>query len=843
VNLPAGTLTFLFTDLEGSTRLLHELGDSYGSVLEVHRSLIRRAVDAHGGIEFGTGGDALFVVFESPVGAVAAATAAQEALTAYAWPDGVTLRVRMALHTGEARVVDGDYVGMPLHVVARLCSAGHGGQVLVSETTRALVESAPVCALGSHRLRDVPAPIAVFQLGSGEFPPLRTLSSLPNNLPAASDRLVGRELELVEVAEALTDRRLVTLIGPGGAGKTRLALEVAASVLPQFADGVWFVALGAATTPDQIETLTAQALRIGERGGEPLGATLRAQLRFRALLLVVDNCEHLTAGVSVFVGSVLEQCPDVHVLATSRELLDVRGEQTIAVSALGDRDATRLFVERARAVVPGFDEGSEEPAAIGEICRRLDGLPLAIELSAARLRGGSLRQIADRLDDRFRLLGSQRSRTSRTLEAVVSWSYDLLDADEQAVFRRLAVFADSFDLADAEAIAGWGNIDPLETLDIVTRLVDTSMLVPLRLGDDYRYRMLETLRQYGREELDRSGERDECVAHFHGWARAWTARLEADMRTPRQDASLAASGVERENLRAVYESAEPDLALRIVTFAPIMRMRERRTAIDELLGKIEQVEPSLLGHVLTAQAQFAMATGLPWEGIDKARRAAEIFDKLGNRRLAAWARYFEMFAAWGVLDDEVLRTRLAPLVAEFRDLDEPLGLAYMLWVTSQLEPDARLADAQAGESEAMFREVGAAFGLAHGLEGRALIGLRLHEPRRSASYLAEAIPVLAESIEHGCLAHAIEAAASLMIDVDARADAALLLGAAEELRIRAGHTHRPWELRSRERAKELLAGDDIEAEQEAGRAMEVDALVAHALRLLEREATKTAPAR
>jgi hypothetical protein len=538
---------------------------------------------------------------------------------------------------------------------------------------------------------------------------------------------------------------------------------------------------------------------------------------------------------------VLEQCPNVRVLATSRELLGVRGEQTVAVSPLGDRDATRLFVERARAVVPGFDEGSEEPAAIADICRRLDGLPLAIELAAARLRGVSLRQIADRLDDRFRLLGSQRFHAIRTLEAVVSWSYDLLDADEQAVFRRLAVFADAFDLADAEEIAGWGTVDPLDVLDIVTRLVDTSMLVPLRLGDDYRYGMLETLRQYGREQLERSGERDECVAHFHGWARAWMTRLEADMRTPRQDASLAASAIQRENQRAVYEAAEPDLALRIVTFSPIMRMRERRAAIDELLGKIEHVEPSLLGHALTAQAQFAMAIGLPSEGMEKARRAAEIFDELGNRRLAAWARYFEMFAAWGFLDDDLLRSRLAPLVADFRNLDEPLGLAYMLWVTSQLEPDPRLADALAVESEAMFREVGAAFGLAHVLEGRALIGLRLDASGRAAGYLAEAIPVFADSIEQGCLAHAIEAAASLMINLDAHADAALLLGAAEELRIRAGHTHRPWELRSRERAEEKLAGEDIEAELEAGRAMDVDALIAHTLRLLEREAANTAP--
>jgi predicted ATPase/class 3 adenylate cyclase len=834
--LPTGTLTFLFTDVEGSTRLLHELGDAYGPLLEVHRLLIRDAVAAHDGIEFGTGGDALFVVFQSPTAAVAAAAAAQTALDGYDWPDGAALRVRMAVHTGEARIVDGDYVGVPLHVVARLCAAGHGGQVLISDATCTLTTAAAVESLGSHRLRDVPEPIEIFQLAGGDFAPLRTLSALPNNLPASTDRLIGRELDIVEVAEALNESRLVTLLGPGGSGKTRLALEVGASVLPAFADGVWFVALGAATTPDQIETLTAGVLRIGERSGEPLGATLRAQLAARELLLVMDNCEHLVDAVARFVGALLEQCPRVRVLTTSREVLGVRGEHTRPVSPLDDRDASRLFVERARAVVPGFDEATEDPAAVAEICRRLDGLPLAIELAAARLRGVSLRQIADRLDDRFRLLGSGRVRT---LEAVVSWSYELLDDTERAVFRRFAVFADSFDLEGAAAIAGWGAVDPLDVLDVVTRLVDTSMLVPLRVDDDYRYRMLETLRQYGRNQLERTGERDEALAHMHTWARGWADRLEADMRTPRQDASLASAGRERENLRAVLEQAreegDDDLALRIVTFAPIMLMRERTAVIDELLARMDDVEPTLIGHAMTAKAQFAFATGHPTEASDAARRAAEIFEQLGSRRFAAWARYFEIFSVWGYRDDAIVRAQLEPVVAEFRELNDALGLAYMLWIRSQLEPDVGIADALAAESEAAFREVGAPFALAHGLEGRALIGLRRDEPARAAIYLAEAIPILADSVEHGCLAHALEAAASLMIHVDDRADAALLLGAAEELRTRSGHTHRPWELRSREHAEAMLGAEDLDDERDAGRTMELDRLLARTMSLLERE--------
>jgi predicted ATPase/class 3 adenylate cyclase len=840
--LPSGTLTFLFTDLERSTHLLHALGDDYGDLLEVHRRIIRDAIAAHDGIEFGTGGDAVFVVFDSPANAIASARRAQQELTAHPWPDGAAFRVRMGVHTGEARVVDGDYVGVPLHVVARLCAAGHGGQVLVSETTKSLVPRADVASLGSHRLRDVPDVMQIYELrGDGlatGFPALRTLSSRPNNLPALTDRMIGRELDVVEVAEALGERRLVTLTGPGGCGKTRLALEAAASVLDQFSDGVWFVSLGAATAADQVEGLTAEVLRVGERG-ESLGATLRDHLSTRELLLVLDNCEHLIEPVGAFVGRALEECQGVRALTTSREVLGVRGEQVIAVQPLGAREAVELFVERATAGVPGFKAATEDLVAVDEVCRALDGLPLAVELAAARLRTLSIRTIADRLDDRFRLLGGVRTTgdRQRTLEAVVEWSYALLDDMEQAVFRRLALFADSFDLADAEAVGGWGAAEPFDVLGAVTRLVDTSMLVPLRAGDDYRYRMLETLRQYGRTQLQHAGERDVCIAQIKSWARIWTDQLENDMRTPRQDASLTRASRERENLRAVYEWArqdEPELALRIVTFAPIMLMRDRLFAIKELLSRIKDVPVRLHAHALTSCAQFNFGTGRWQDAIVAARRAGELFDSVGDRRLAAWARYFEIFGAWGHVDDDEVRALLRPILSDFAALGEQLGLAYMLWITSQLEPDAGAADELAAEGETVFRAIDSPFGLAHCLEGRALICLRLGETARAAAYLHEAIPIVAEGAEQGCTAHALEAVASLMTHLDQRADAAMLLGAAEELRHRSGHVHRPWELSSRDHAESMLAGDDLETEREAGRTIEFDALIARTTELLNR---------
>jgi predicted ATPase/class 3 adenylate cyclase len=848
--LPTGTLTFLFTDLEGSTRLLSELGDAYGELLEAHRRLIRDAVAAHGGVEFGTGGDALFVVFESCHEAVAAAAEAQRAMGSYPWPELAPLKVRMALHTGEAQVIDDDYVGVALHVVARLCAAGHGGQVLLSDTTHALTNDATTLALGVHRLRDVPVPMPIYQLcGEGlqqDHPPLRTVSGSANNLPAARDALIGRELDMVEVAEALQEHRLVTLVGPGGAGKTRLALEVAAALLGGMPDGVWFVQLGPATAPDQVEALTAEALHIGERGSEPLAQTLRDRLAEGELLLVLDNCEHLVGAVAGFVDELLARSSNLRVLATSRELLGIRGEQAIVVAplAVGDSEhpgeAIALFVERAGAVVPGFDTATEDVALIAEVCRRLDGLPLAIELAAVRLRGMSLRQLANRLDDRFRLLASgprTAEARQRTLEAVVAWSYELLDDRERAAFRRLAVFNDGFTLDAAAVVAGWGTVPSSSIADIVPKLVDKSLLVASRDGEEYRYHLLETLRHYGLQQLADDGEQDECRARVRLWARAWVDRLELDMRTPRQDASLADSRRERENLRAVYEQARTEgdleLALRIVTFAQIMLLRDRRTAIEELLDDARDVPPRLQGHALTAHSQFSFAVGLPKSGLETGEAAALIFEQMADRRLAAWARSLAMFCAWGLRPDDEVRARVQDLVEEFRVLEEPLGLAHMLWVSSQLELDDELAVSQATEAEVLLRAIGASFGLAHALEGRALVCLRVDDIITAAGCLSEALRLFATADERGCTAHGMEAIAALLAQEGQRAEAFELLAIAQHLRSDSGQAHRPWELRTLEMARELLSSDGTEVEELVGSALDFQAAVARAIHFVD----------
>jgi predicted ATPase len=845
----------LFTDLEGSTRLLHELGDRYDELLETHRRLIREAVSAHHGIEFGTGGDALFVVFTAANDAVTAARDAQRALRAFPWPPGARLRVRMALHTGEARVVDDDYVGAPLHVVARMCAAGNGEQILLSDATHGVAQDPSVISLGTHRLRDVPDEIEIFQLAGegldGDFPPLKTLSAQPNNLPFASDQLVGRELDIVEVAEAVSAHRLVTLTGVGGVGKTRLALEVAASMLGEFSAGVWFVPLASASSGDQVAALTAKELGIGERGAEPLTATLQRQLAARDLLIVLDNCEHLVDAAAAFVDGLLTHAAKVRVLATSRELLGVRGEQAYAVTPLsvgaahGAGDAISLFMERARAAVSGFDFASEELDLVVEVCRRLDGLPLAIELAAARLRSMSLRQLADRLDDRFRLL-STGPRTvgarQRTLEAVIAWSYELLDEPERAAFRRLSVFADSFTLEAADSVATWGVLDGTDITDLVARLVDKSLLVTHRAGAAYRYSLLETLRHYGRAQLAVAGERSDATAHLLGWARDWADLLERDMRTVRQDASLSVAAYERENLRAAYEegraTGDRDLALRIVTFAPIMPTRDREHAITELLAEPWEVSPPLRGHALTSLAQFRFGIGMAEEGIDAARRAASIFEQLGDVRHAVWARYFEIFSAWGLRPDDDVRRLVRDVVMEFRELDEPLGVAYLLWVTSQLESDVRRAHAYAAESEALFRSLDSPFGLAHNLEGRALICIRDGETSDAGRYLSEALAIFVGADEQGCTAHCLEAIATLLASDGLVSEAREMLRAAEAVRRDTGHTHRPWELRSRVLAEQLLPAD-LDDTGRTDRDMSVTAVTSRAAQLLDATLART----
>lgn len=540
-DLPEGTVTFLFSDIEGSTRLLERLGSAYGELLETHHRLLREVFEANGGVEVDTQGDAFFVSFSKASQALAAALAAQVALGAHPWPGGEVVRVRMGLHSCEASVGPTGYVGVGVHRGARTCSAAHGGQVLVSESTRALVASqlppgVALVDLGTHRLKDLAEPEHLFQLAHpelpAEFPPVRSLEAHPHNLPVQLSPFVGRTEELHDLEALVDESRLVTLTSMGGGGKTRLALQLAAGVLGRFPEGVFFVDLAPLRDPGLVPFAAASALGVlsSEVAVAPgaVADRLCGHLEPRRALLVFDNCEHVIDAVASLVEEILRRCPAVVVVATSRELLGLAGEVAWRVPSLSlppagatrpedlaGSDAVALFCARASAAQPHFALNPATAPAVAEICRRLDGIPLALELAAVRLRVLSAEQVARRLDDRFALLtGGTRGAIARhqTLRISIDWSYELLDPSEQAALRRLAVFPATFDYEAAEAvIAGAeGGDDPPgagpDVLDLLAHLVDKSLVTVDSSGAEARYRLLETVRQYGCEKLEGAAE-------------------------------------------------------------------------------------------------------------------------------------------------------------------------------------------------------------------------------------------------------------------------------------------------------------------------------------------------
>ena len=520
--IPTGTVTFLLTDIEGSTRLWEDDGDAMREGLALHDTIIREAVAHHDGFVFATGGDGFAVSFARAADAIAAAGSAQLALSAQELPP-----VRMGVHTGETEERDGDYFGNAVNRAARLMAIGHGGQVLVSQATAQLVGDVELHDLGEHRLRDLSQPERVFQLivagTKRDFPPLRSLDTLPTNLPVQLTTFVGRDDELEHITGLVVEHRLVTITGVGGVGKTRVALQVSAELLPGQRDGVWLCELASAEDDDALADVVALALRAPARPALSLLESIVEFLRTKELLLVVDNCEHLLTAASRLVERVLRTCPGVRVLATSREGLGVPGEHLWPLRSLSmpgrsepfdvvaASDAVQLFVDRAGSVDPSFALDEHDAQAVAEICRRLDGIPLAIELAAARVAAMAPTEIASLLDERFRLLtGGRRRAVERhhTLRATVDWSYSLLDETERVVFDRLGVFAGTFDASAAQSVAASDGIERFDVLDALGELVAKSMLGAEHEDGRTRYQLLETLRQYALEQLDEHNETD-----------------------------------------------------------------------------------------------------------------------------------------------------------------------------------------------------------------------------------------------------------------------------------------------------------------------------------------------
>jgi predicted ATPase/class 3 adenylate cyclase len=587
--LPSGTVTLLFTDIEGSTRLLHDLGERYADVLAEHHRLLREAILRHGGVEVDTQGDAFFVAFARATDAVAAARDAQDALA------GGLVRVRMGIHTGEPAVTDEGYVGIDVHRAARIMGAGHGGQVLLSETTRQLLDAGPeLLELGDHRLKDLTAPQRLYQLGDGDFPPLKTLYR--TNLPIQTTPLVGRERELGEAGALVRSHRLLTLTGPGGSGKTRLALQLAAEAVEEFPDGVFWVPLQAVRDPALVERA------IGTSVGADDG--LIKHVADKRLLVLLDNFEQVVEAASA-ISSLLAGTENAKVLVTSREPLQVDAEQRYPVEPLPEADATALFVERANSVAPGF----RPAASVGQICRRLDGLPLAIELAAARVALLEPEELLARLDRRLPLLAS-RSRDAparqRTLHATIEWSYELLAPDEQELFRRLAVFRGSFALDAAEAVCE-ADVDGLESL-VVKNLV--------RRWGSGRLGMLDTIREYAVGLLEAAPDSDQMYRRHaeHFLAVAEEANLNAGTRRPggqRLDIGLAEQDNFRGALAWALRSKSIALGFEIATaLEQLWTLEDPDEGIRWFERLFDQPEAELVSQSLRAEALRAYGSSL-----------------------------------------------------------------------------------------------------------------------------------------------------------------------------------------------------------------------------------------
>jgi predicted ATPase/class 3 adenylate cyclase len=665
------TLAFLFTDIEGSTALLRRLGDDdYAQMLAAHHALIRSALAAHDGREVDTAGDGFFAVFSSPRGCVAAVLEMQQAIAAHAWPGGERVRVRMGVHCGEAARTAAGLVGLEVHRAARVAGVAYGGQVLVSEAAAVLVRDwlppgAALADLGVHRLKDLGHPERIFQLTTAglpaHFPPLRSLGNpaLPNNLPAQLSSFIGRDREVGEVRALVKSCRLVTLAGAGGCGKTRLGLQVAAGLLDGSGDGVWAVELAAVTDQDAVAPAIAGTLGIAGQPGRPVAAALLDALAPQDILIVLDNCEHLIDACAKIADAIVRHCPRVHLLATSREPLGIGGETIYRVPSLslpgpGDSDsgtpessdAVALFTDRARTQGVSLAADEQTAPLVVSVCRRLDGMPLAIELAAARLRTMSLASLHDRLDQRFRLLtGGSRTALPRqqTLLATVDWSYSLLGSAEQSLLRRLSVFAESFDLDAVEAVCGFGDIEELDVAGLLGSLTDKSLVGAEPAGATLRYRLLETIRQFAAGRLAGTGEDEAAAAahcaHFLSVAEAAAPHLTG----PDQGRWLAQLDVEQPNLRRAAEHAAgaPEGTARVLRFGVALRRywlaRSRDEEARGLLVPVLQrpdarADPRLFGAALVTAVLTARTAG-PGTARQLGEQALEFARRLGDERL------------------------------------------------------------------------------------------------------------------------------------------------------------------------------------------------------------------
>ena len=872
-----GIVTFLFTDIEGSTRLWEQERERMSAALASHDVLVRAAVDGNHGVVVKMVGDGLYAAFSDPLDAVNTTLAIQAALNDANATNGVVLRVRCGLHAGAAERRDSDFFGPSVNRAARIMNAAHGGQILLSKVvvdwvTDRLPLDASVRDLGFVRLRDLAGAEHLYQLVHPglrqDFPALRSLETTPNNLPQQVTSFVGREEDIAKVRQLLLTARLLTLLGQGGIGKTRLALQSAADILDAFRDGAWLVELASLTDPGLVPQLVAQVLGVREATGVPLIATLAAHLKSRQLLLILDNCEHLVTECAELAAKLLGAAPDLRIVATSREPLRITGEHIYSLLPLALPDSTmrlnaglattspavELFVDRARQQQPGFELNERNVAAVVEICRRLDGIPLALELAAARVRALTVEAIAKRLDDRFRLLtGGARTALQRqqTLRATIDWSFELLSDAERVVFARLAVFAGGWTIEAAEAVGAGAPIPETAVLDLLAGLTDKSLVVCESNDSAQRYSMLETIREYAAEKLAETAER-EVIRDRH----LDFYLVLADKANKKLVRGTFTKGIEeiereRENLLAAqawcnFDEKRASRGLRLVfDLQGYWDQRAQYGAGLRLatlaLNHAGAGAPTLeRGQALLAASHLAYRMGDYDQARDHAAEGVMILRNQGPRPLFADALIRLAHALIALEDVQTAQGHLEERLALVRAIGDERriastlnGLAELHRLNNKLELAAPLYE----EALALARVKCDPPTLAVCQLNAALVSVLRGDPVRAHRLLREALSLVEEPVFKHVVGIALDVAFALAAARGEWTVGARLLGASEAQQMEMGHPRDPADAASvvpyAVRTREALGETIFSAAYAAGRALSYDDALAETLAWLD----------